>query len=210
MFTDVTGIILAGGKSSRMGLNKSFLKLGNKTVIEIISDLMKDTFKNTILITNTPGEYRFLSLPVFTDIYKHKGPLAGIHSGLSASKTEQNFVISCDIPLMDKQMIEFIVNFKTDKPVTVCKADGFIQQLAGRYSKSVLPVAENLLKDEIPDVRPVKSAKTKCKVLSLIDETGAEIIDAERLEFYKENIFFNMNRPDDYKKIVNLYKNIGI
>ena len=147
MYSDITGIILSGGKSSRMGENKALLNLGGKKVIERVVDLMKLFFPNVILITNTPDEYRFLNIPMFEDVYKYKGPIAGIHSGLSNSATEKNFVISCDIPMMTPEMIRYIVEFKTEKPITVCRADGFIQHLVGKYNKSVLPHAEKLLVD---------------------------------------------------------------
>jgi len=204
VYPDVTGIILAGGKSTRMGENKSFLKLADKTVIEKVTDLMRSIFKIVLLITNTPEEYKFLSIPIFEDIYKYKGPLAGIHSGLTNSKTQNNFVISCDIPLMTDEMIKYIVERKTEKPISVCKADGFIQQLAGRYSKKVLPLAEEILISYTEEIRAGKQKNRKCNVLNLLDKAGSEIIDAEDLSFYKENIFFNMNRPEDYKKILKL------
>lgn len=201
MYSDITGIILSGGKSSRMGENKSLLDLGGKKVIERVVELMQTLFPKVLLITNTPHEYSFLDLSMFKDIYEYKGPLAGIHSGLAHSKTEQNFIISCDIPLMKSEMIEFIVDYKTEKPITVCRADGFIQQLAGRYSKSVLPQVENSLKNQEEELRNSVQVKRKCKVLSLLDTVGAEIIDAEQLDFFEEFLFFNMNRKEDYEKI---------
>jgi len=75
MYFDITGIILAGGKSSRMGNNKSFLKLGHKLIIELITDLMKSLFNEVIIITNTPNEYEFLKLVMYKDIYVGKGVL---------------------------------------------------------------------------------------------------------------------------------------
>ena len=93
MYNDVTGIILAGGKSSRMGENKSLLKLEGITVIERVVNLMQKIFKEVILITNTPDEYDFLSIPMYKDIYEYKGPLAGINSGLTHSKTESKELV---------------------------------------------------------------------------------------------------------------------
>jgi molybdopterin-guanine dinucleotide biosynthesis protein A len=201
MYNDITGIILAGGKSSRMGTNKSLLKLNGKTVIERVVDLMNSIFEKVIIITNTPEEYDFINLPKYKDIYSYRGPLAGIHSGLKHSNTDKNFIISCDIPLMEKRMIEYIVDCNTVKPITVCKADGFVQQLAGIYSKSVLPLAEKSLKASEEEIRNADQKKRRCKVLSLLDEAGAEVIEAEELDFYNEYIFHNMNKPEDYKKI---------
>jgi len=201
MYSDITGIILAGGKSTRMGENKSLLDLNGMTVIERVVSLMKSIFREVIIITNTPNEYDFLNIPKHKDIFEYKGPLAGIHSGLTHSNNEKNFVISCDIPLMEKEMIEFIIDYKTDKPITVCKADGFVQQLAGLYSKSILPTINTSLKNYEAELRKRNQAKRKCAVLSLLDQVGAEIINAEELDIYKKHMFFNMNRPEDYNRI---------
>lgn len=206
MYNDITGIILAGGKSTRMGKNKSLLKIDDQTIIERVINLMKSCFKDVILITNTPEEYEFIDIPIYKDIFEYKGPLAGIQTGLSYSKTDDNFIISCDIPLMTKEIIEFIIDYKTDKPITICKADGFIQQLAGRYSKYVLDIAVEILEAGINETRDKKQQKRKCAVLSLIDNVGAEIIDVKNIPFYKDGTFYNMNRPEDYEFIMNLFK----
>jgi molybdopterin-guanine dinucleotide biosynthesis protein A len=209
MYNDVTGIILAGGKSTRMGENKSFLLLEGISIIERVINLMQSIFGRVILITNTPAEYNFIPIEMYKDIYEYKGPLAGIHSGLMNSNTDENFIISCDIPLMSREMIEYIYNFKTSKPITVCKADGYTQQLAGRYSRSVLTAADNLLRNYEREERDKDQAKRKCKVLSLLDEVGTEIIDAEELDIYKKYLFYNMNRPEDYDKIKKLVLSHG-
>lgn len=194
MYSDITGVILAGGKSSRMGKNKSFLKLGNQTIIERIAELMKSIFNDVVIITNTPDEYKFLDLPLYEDIYKWKGPLAGVHSALTHSTTEKIFVLSCDVPLMTKEMIEYIVEYKTDKPVVYCEAAGYHQPLVGVYSKEILGEIEKFLTEsEISD-------KSFHQFLKNID---AEIIHPENLPFYRDEIFFNVNRPEDYEMIFN-------
>lgn len=190
MYSDISGVILAGGKSSRMGVNKSFLKLGNQTIIERIVDLMKLTFTEVIIITNTPDEYKFLNLPLYEDIYKWKGPLAGIHSALTHSQTEKIFVLSCDVPLMSKEMIKHIIEYKTDKSIVFCEAAGYHQPLVGIYSKKILSAIEKFISDnELSD-------KSFHQFLKIVD---AEIIHPEKLSFYKDEIFFNVNRPDDYE-----------
>jgi molybdopterin-guanine dinucleotide biosynthesis protein A len=200
MYKDITGIILSGGKSSRMGRNKSFLKVGDKTIIERVRDLLQGIFQDVILITNDPDEYKFLGLPMFEDVYKHKGPLAGIHSGLMHSTTESNFIISCDIPFMTEKMIKYLVDYKTSELITIAKADGFIQQLAGKYSQACLSNAEKILDELLEDKqREDVQRKRRCNVLKLIDRIGAEIIDAEKLPFYKKDLYFNMNKTEDYE-----------
>ncbi len=203
MYNDITAIILSGGKSSRMGRNKSLLKIGDKTFVERVRDQMQQIFKDVALITNTPAEYKFLDLPIYEDIYKHKGPLAGIHSGLLNSSTDTNFIISCDLPLITNEMIEYLIDFQTNKLITIARADGYIQQLAGKYSKDCLVAAEDILKEQVNiENRNTKQRKRGCNVLKLIDKVGAEIISAESLPFYNEDLYFNVNRTEDYNLLL--------
>lgn len=200
MYKDITGIILAGGKSKRMGLNKSFLKVGEVTMIERTTELMKSLFERVILITNTPDEYKFLGIEMFEDIYKNVGPLAGIHSGLAHSITDKNFIISCDIPFVNKGVIEFIINYKTNKSITITKADGFVQQLCGLYSKQDLQEIVELIEDDKLEIN--NSQKCGCKVLQLVQKLDAEIIDiANEYGGYEEGMFLNMNKPEDFELV---------
>lgn len=200
MYKDITGIILAGGKSKRMGLNKSFLKVGEVTMIERTTELMKSLFERVILITNTPDEYKFLGIEMFEDIYKNVGPLAGIHSGLSHSNTDKNFIISCDMPFVNKGVIEFIIKYKTNKSITITKADGFVQQLCGLYSKQDLQEIVEIIDDDKFEIN--NSQKCGCKVLQLVQKLDADIIDiANEYDGYEEGMFLNMNKPEDFELV---------
>ncbi|MBU0561599.1 MAG: molybdenum cofactor guanylyltransferase [Bacteroidetes bacterium] len=202
MHKDVTGIILAGGRSSRMGQNKSFLKLGDKLVIERMVDIVSSLFKDLIIITNTLSDYEFLGLPIYEDIFRYRGPIAGIHSGLKHSRTDKNFVVSCDIPLMSREMINCIVEYPTEKPVTICCAAGYIQPLAGVYSKSMLDAVDKYLTTfEIENSDSGESKNKICRMHHFLDQIEIELINPQNLPFYKDELFFNMNRPDDYEKI---------
>ncbi len=192
MYSDITGVILAGGKSSRMGVNKALLQLGKQKIIERIVDLMCSIFSEVIIITNTPEEYEFLNLPLFEDIYKWKGPLAGIHSALIHSQTEKIFVLSCDVPLMSKEMVEYIIDYESNKPIKFCEAAGYHQPLVGLYSKRILNDLEQFLKND--DV----SDKRFHHFLKVVD---SEIIHPEKLSFYRDEIFFNVNKPEDFEQI---------
>mgnify|MGYP005832398511 CR=1 FL=1 len=206
MYEDITGIILSGGKSTRMGQNKSFLKIGEKYIIEHITNLMKSIFSKVLLITNEPELYDFLQVEIYTDIFKNVGPLAGIHSGLVHSKTEKNFIISCDIPLMNKEMISSIIEFPSDALITLPKADGYIQQLCGVYNKELIPLIEKIISsDTKKENRNDSQAKRNCKIHNLIESLPTKIIEnPENLKGYHDNIFLNMNKPEDYNHILNL------
>lgn len=200
MYNDITGIILAGGKSSRMGVNKALLQFGDKTIIEKIFCEMSLLFAKIILVTNSDEEYSFLNSEMFKDIHTGMGPLSGIHSGLVNSNTEKNFIISSDIPLIKRDVIEFIINYNTSKPITVINADGYIQHLCGIYKKSIVNEAEILLKEN--SLNKDSKEKSKCNVFSLIDITGAEILESSQIPFYKAGMFLNVNTPDDYLRLI--------
>ncbi|TAL68876.1 MAG: molybdenum cofactor guanylyltransferase [Bacteroidetes bacterium] len=206
MYNDITGIILSGGKSTRMGKDKSFLKLNNRFVIEHISDLMKSIFKDVIIITNETDKYEFLGLKCNEDIVKGIGPLGGIHSGLTHSGNELNFVISCDLPFITIDVIEFILNNRQDYDAVITRADGFIQQLCGFYRKKLLPQIEKFIDaSSEEETRNNEQEKRKCRVLSLIECVNAKIIDIENIyPSYKNGTFFNMNNYEDYENALKI------
>jgi len=197
MYNDITGIILAGGKSKRMGVNKALLKIGGKTIIEKTAELMSILFNRVLIITNSFVEYQFLGLEMFEDIHKNIGPLAGIHSGLVHSDTEKNFIISCDVPLMIKEMIEYIIEYKSNKPIKFCEAAGYHQPLVGVYKKEIPVKIENFLSDN--------DETTDKSFHHFLKKVNAEIIDPQNLLFYKDELFFNVNSPDDYSLILSKY-----
>lgn len=207
MYNNITGFVLAGGKSTRMGANKSLLKIGKLTVIERVVNLITDLFNDVILITNQPEEYSFLKLPMFEDFYKDIGPLAGIHSALMHTNTDKNFIISCDIPLMTVDVIKYLIEYPTKKRITIAKADNFIQQLIGLYSQNLIPIIEDIIEKNttVKDERNPEQNKRGCSVLELVKSVDSEIIDIEKeYSNYIPGIFYNMNRPEEYNFIKNI------
>jgi len=206
MYSDVTCIILAGGKSSRMGTDKALLELGGKKVIERIAAIVKPLFEKIILITNKPEHYKFLNLPLFKDVFPYKGPLAGIHSGLLHSETEKNFILSCDVPLLNGEMINYIVEYETERTIKMCYAAGYFQPLAAFYSKKILPELEFHLKNFEKLIEEGKIVKKKNYGMHhFLDSQMPEIIYPESLPFYSDELFFNMNNPEDYEYINKLF-----
>jgi hypothetical protein len=94
---NITGVILAGGRSSRFGSNKALAMVDGKPLIRHVADLMSSLFAECLLVTNTPVEYRFLSLPMTSDHYRDSGPLAGIHAALLQINTDRAFVVGFTI-----------------------------------------------------------------------------------------------------------------
>ena len=201
MIKDFTGIILCGGKSSRMQTNKALLKLGDKTVIEIVAVKLKSIFNEVLISANDSKEYDFLKLPVVNDVFIGKGPLAGIHSALKYSSTKKNFIISCDMPFISVGLIRYFIHLNSKKSILLPKSNGRIQQLCGIYSKSVINEIENIFK------LSEKDKNIKGSVYELIERVSIEFIDVDDQHFYNKNIFLNMNTPTEYELIKNIYGN---
>jgi len=199
MIENITGIILCGGKSSRMKTNKAFLKLGNIPIIEIMLQKMKQNFDNLILSSNNTELFAYLNVPIVKDIYLNRGPLAGIHSSLSSSSTEKNFIISCDIPLITVELIKYLSEYNSDKKIILPVLKGRIQQLCGVYSKSILVDVEQILKES------QGNNEVKGSIFNLLERVDAEIVDVSSFSSPGDDIFLNMNTPEDYELIKKIY-----
>ncbi|MDZ7764936.1 MAG: molybdenum cofactor guanylyltransferase [Melioribacteraceae bacterium] len=145
----VNGIILSGGKSSRMGEDKALLKVGAKTIIEIMIDKLKPFCNEIIISADETEKYSQFGYKVVPDKFDNSGPLAGIYSSLLESNSERNFIISCDLPLVSQNVIENIINTNSDKEIILPVTTGKYHQLCGVYSQSVLGKAESILSDRI-------------------------------------------------------------
>src|SRR5512138_3653045 len=104
----VTGVILAGGRSTRMGSNKALLPYRGGRFIEAILRLLADIFSEVLLVTNTPDHYDFLPCCKVQDIHAGLGVLAGIHSGLCHSSNPAVFAVACDMPYLDEGLIRYM------------------------------------------------------------------------------------------------------
>lgn len=201
MRKDITGIILCGGKSSRMQTNKALLKLGDKSVIEIILKEMRKVFEEVIISANDCEDFEFLNIPIIKDCYKNHGPLGGIYSAIKESGTEKNFITTCDLPLITHQIIEYISINSSEKEIIVPTVKGLPQRLFGLYNKSLIEKIEQIVKLSETD-RNIKGS-----IYELHQRVSVELVEVANLPFYNENIFYNMNSPADYKLIKNIYEN---
>lgn len=198
----INGIILSGGKSSRMGEDKALLKVGAKTIIEIIIDKLKPFCNEIIISADEIDKYSQFGYKVVPDKFKNSGPIAGIYSSLLKSNTERNFVISCDLPLVSQKIIERLINYNSTKEILLPVTDGMYHQLCGVYSKSVLENAESILNAEVESGRKgeeEKGRKRNTSVKRLLDISQVDFVDVNSIS--GENEFLNMNTIEDFRKI---------
>ena len=143
---NATAIILAGGKSSRMGEDKSLLTADNRTMIEKIVHQLIGHFREIIISANDVEKYSFLDLRVVPDLEKGQGPLMGIYSALLQSRHEINFFVACDIPDLNMVYVkELMRQAKSHEIVVPTWSDGRFEPLFAVYNKSILDKAKKVL-----------------------------------------------------------------
>lgn len=132
---ETTGIILAGGKSSRMGQDKGLLTFHGKTFMSLIIEALAP-FVNTIIVVSNNPDYDTFKLKRVTDIMEDLGPLAGMYTGLHHSETENNIVLSCDVPLINATVLnKLIAGFEAEKDVIQIESEGRTMPLIAIYKK---------------------------------------------------------------------------
>ncbi len=142
---DITGIILAGGKSSRMKSDKGLLALGESLFIENIINAASPLVKSIIIVSNS-SHYDEFGYKRVEDLIKNSGPVAGVYTGLKHSKTDYNIVLSCDIPLITTEVLEkLIINTDEYSDVVQIVSQGKTMPLVALYKKKCASIFEDLL-----------------------------------------------------------------
>lgn len=203
----MTGIILSGGKSSRAGTNKALLKFGTETMIEKMYTLFSEIFGDVIISTNHPEEYPFLPGKKIRDEVTNCGPLGGIHAALKEANSESAFIISCDLPFITGEAIEYIVKHIGLPPITIPVVGEKIHPLCGVYSKDVVPILDDILNLKKSFSEDEMSQKQKVfGVYSLLKKVEVTEVIMDIAPFFDDNIFFNLNTREDYEKALLIMK----
>lgn len=185
---DINAIILAGGNSSRMHFPKEFLKVDGEYLIHRNIKVLKKFFDEIIVVSNKKEHYKDLNVKVVRDIFYKKGPLAGLHSGLTYSTTSLSYLLACDMPIIDIDFIKFIIaNFDLNFDALVFQDEiGRILPMNGIY--------KNILKDKLKE----ELLKDNLKFTDFVLKNNVKILKFEEIKkFYKEGVFLNLNTKED-------------
>lgn len=115
----LTLAVQAGGLSSRMGQDKGLVKLAGIPLIEHVLKRLNGVADETIITSNNPDSYRYLKLPIASDKVPGAGALAGLQTALRAAKGDFVFVVACDMPLVNRQLVKFIVSQANDADLVI-------------------------------------------------------------------------------------------
>lgn len=186
---EVDALILAGGKSTRMGgAHKGSLKIGEETFTQHLVNELSKVAGNIWLSYGSDIHEQYVGCQIVTDTYKECGPMGGIHAGLAASKAEYVFVVACDMPFMKAEFVERLLTYLSDDvEIVVPVVAGRIQPLASIYKKSVLPMITELLEQK------------QFKIRSIFDQVNTMFIELEEKEL--ADMLRNINTMEEYKEI---------
>ena len=195
----ISSVVLAGGQSKRMGVNKAFLEVGGRPIIERLIDQVLVVGQQVILVTNSPDEYAHLGYPTVPDVYPGKGALGGLYSGLKAARTEHSLVVACDMPFLDLRLLRYMILLSPGQDVVIPRVGGLTEPLHAIYSRACIQPIERLLLagglrivDFLGDVR-----------VRYVEEQEIDLFDPQHLSF------FNINTLDDLEKARGLARRNG-
>lgn len=187
MKDDVTGVILVGGKSSRIGREKAFLPIGGVPVFEKVLDVLRKHLKKVILVGDRPDRFATYGLPVYPDMIAGSS-LGGLYTGLLVSGTHYIFAAPCDLPFASAGLLEYLISLREGYDVVVPVNSGYPEPLFALYSKSCLNPMRELLDAEnfrIFDVYPrVRVRRVQGDELLPFDRSGRLFLNVNTLEEY--------------------------
>ncbi|SPD73227.1 Molybdenum cofactor guanylyltransferase [uncultured Desulfobacterium sp.] len=193
LFDDISGVILAGGKSSRYGRNKALEKIDGISLIERVAGVMGSVFEHLIIITNTPDEYAFLNIPMHGDFIRGLGPIGGIYTGLSVIHNTSGFFVACDMPLLNQDLIRYMTNKRAGFDVVVPRINGMIETLHAVYAKGCIPAVKRLI------------ASKEYQTIRMFSELSVCYVERDEIRRFDPGLesFVNINRPQELRRLNN-------
>jgi molybdopterin-guanine dinucleotide biosynthesis protein A len=188
--SQLSGFVLAGGKSTRMGQDKAALPLNGRTLLEHALAALRSVCRD-VAILGKPELYGTLA-PVYEDIFPGCGPLGGIHAALSNSRTRFSLVIAVDTPFLAPEFLSYLAEraIAANATVTTPEINHYTQPLCTVYSLDFLPIAERALK------------AGNYKIVPLFPRDGTLVVrEAELRRFaFAAEMFDNLNTPEDLER----------
>lgn len=195
-----TAVILAGGKSSRMGFDKQFIKLKGKNIVEYQLETLRKLFSEIIIVTNKPDDYRSCKCRLVSDELRDFGPLGGIHAGLKASNSLYSYFIACDMPNINAGYITFMMErLKETSPrpqAAVTRFGNWIEPFNAFYSKDLIPSLEHAYRQR------------QLQISKVLGNSNVLHIEEEQARSFSPDwdMFININTIEDLEKLNNNFK----
>ena len=196
----VTGVIQAGGRSTRMGGEpKALLELGGKRIVERVVDALVAVVSDVLVVTNTPERYAFLQLPMVADRYPDGGALGGIFTGLAAAAGDAAFTVACDMPFVHPDVVRLVVARAGEADVVIPRVGTQYETMHALYAKTCLGPIETRLR------------AGQLKIVGFFPDVSVAEVTADAVARHRapEVAFMNVNTPDELARARALAARIG-
>lgn len=187
------GIVLCGGRSSRMGRDKAWLPWRGRPMVEHVVEVLRGVVDEVLVVSSSELELPPLEARVVVDREPARGPLAGIREGLAALESDLAFVCGTDSPFLTPAYVEALLS---QRGAAAPEVDGFVQTLAAVYPRAALPRAQELLdrgrgrplhlleavgyrklaSESLPDLESVRGFNTPDEYLQAVRESDADAV----------------------------------
>jgi len=189
--TQLTGAILAGGQSRRMGRDKACVEIGGRSMLEMVIDRLSPLFGSLMIIGGGSDLRAPPDVPVYPDLRPGMGSLGGIYTAVVKSSTEQVFCAACDMPFIRREVVEHMIGLSGNGyDAVVPRINGELEPLCALYSRDIRSAIERDLDN---GVRRIKTTLSSLRV-RVVEEDELVPIDPEL------TTFFNINTPEDLER----------
>lgn len=189
MEIEVTGILLAGGESRRMGEDKRYLVVGKETLLERGLSVLRSTFQEVLVVIGQDSPPLNVGARVVRDLVPHCGSLGGLYTGLMQATTPWVFVVACDMPFLDQAVISQFTSRRSIADIVMAKLSARLHPMHALYGKQCLPIMEQMIRAQQLKIQEIVLA-TSVRVLYL---TEADLFTTDS----SERSFYNVNTPAD-------------
>lgn len=189
---NATGILLAGGKNSRMKKNKAFLELEGQPLVERSLAVLQAVFAEVLISSNNPELYSRYNVPVIQDEILDRGPLEGLYQGLKAASYDEVFFVACDMPFLEAELIRLLAKWVPKYDIVVPRLQSRTHPLHAFYHRRCLPAIKRNLEAGCLKVSDFCQA---CSV-RYVEETELQAFDN------LSKVFCNVNTPEDWSAIL--------
>ncbi len=190
LMASITGFVLAGGKSARMGRDKAFLEASGRSLLANALELARSVAPE-VRIVGEAAKFSAFGV-VVEDVYRDRGPLGGIHAALENSQTELNLILGVDLPFVAVDFLQYVIAAAngSDSLVTVARMGTYYEPLCAVYRRQFASLAAAAL------------AANRNKVDALFAGIPLRVISDEELarNGFPASMFRNMNTPAEWKQ----------
>lgn len=186
----LTVAVMAGGKSSRMGQDKSFVPFNGRPLIETVLARVAGLGQETLLVTNNLAAYAHLGLPMFSDMIADCGPLGGIYTAVACASHPHILIVACDMPWLNRDLLRYLIGLRETADVIVPRWGKYPEPLHAIYSKACLPaIWERLEAREL-------------KITGFFAQVAVRYVERSEIMLWDENgrCFTNLNTPEELKR----------